>query len=164
MSFFLCRLTDPALTEGFSDYSNLIAWGETFPSNYLCVCLGLLGVSLRPTNGGDSPRTALGDTAGPREGQWQPGGEPPRLYPCSGQAFRTSPAGWMLPAVVLLPCCMPWGALERLDPLTHPPFGTGSVGSTGSAGSQASPRWPRRSLVAKEVLSSHLCCTGVQPG
>lgn len=30
LSFFLCRLTDPALTEGFSDYSDLIAWGKHF--------------------------------------------------------------------------------------------------------------------------------------
>lgn len=163
MSFFLCRLTDPAPTEGFSDYSDLIAWGETFPSNYLCVCLGLLGVSFTPRTVGTALARYLGTELAPGKGSGSLGGThtaAPTLWPgLQDKPCRVDAACSCAPA-----CCMPRGALERLDPLTHPPFGTGSMGSTGSAGSQASPRWPRRSLVAEEVLGSHLCYTGVQPG
>lgn len=145
MSFFLCRLIDPALTEGFSDYSNLIAWGETFPSNYLCVRLGLLGVSLRPTNGGNSPRTALGDTAGPREGQWQPGGNP---HGCTHAP--AGPSGQALPDG----CC-----LQLCSCLLH---ALGSLGEAGSAhppsiwhrqhGQHGQCRQPSKSSVAEGVL------------
>lgn len=49
-------------------------------------------------------------------------------------------------------CCMPWGALEGPDLLTHPWLDTGSVGS---AGSQASPQWPRRRSAATHPPLSH---------
>lgn len=157
MSFFLCRLTDPALTEGFSDYSNLIAWGETFPSNYLCVCLGLLGVSLRPTNGEDSPRTALGDTAGPREGQWQPGGNP---HGCTRALAR--PSGQALPDGCCLQLCScpaacpgePWRGWIR-SPTLHLAQAAWAARAVQAAkqvlGGRGGPWWPRRSSAATFV-------------
>lgn len=47
LSFFLHRLTDEALMEGFSDYSDLIAWGKHF---LLIPCLSSLASRALPSH------------------------------------------------------------------------------------------------------------------
>lgn len=106
-------------------------------------------------NGGDSLRVARcpgaqGDSQaqGRAVAAWVAHKAAPALWP----GLQGKPC-WMDAACSCAPaCCVPWGALERLDPLAHPPLG---AGSTGSAGSQASPQWPRRSSAATHPSLSH---------
>lgn len=89
--FSLCRLTDPALAEVFSDHNHLIAWGKHF-----------LAVTSAPVL---ARRVFLArHTAVPREGQPQQG----RHKPCQADSTCTGAPG---------------EALERPDPLAHPPLG-----------------------------------------
>lgn len=115
--------------------------GETFPSNYLCVRLGSLSVSLCTTDRGDSPCVAGCPGAwghSPGTGTHSCPRAPARL---SGQAL---PAG----------CC-----LQSCSCLLH------ALGSPGGARSAHPPlawhrqrgqcRQPGKSSVAKEALGSH---------
>lgn len=84
-------------------------------------------------------------------------GEPTRLHPRSGRAFRTSPAGWMLPAVVLLPAACPgepWRGWIR-SPTLHLAQAAWAARAVQAAkqvlGGRGGPWWPRRSSAATFV-------------
>lgn len=160
MSFFLCRLTDPAPTEGFSDYSDLIAWGKHFLAITYASGLARWVFPFTPWTAGTAlawhAAPVLGDTAGPREGQSQPGWHT-RLPPRSSQPFRTSPAGWMLPAVALLPAaCLgePWGGRIHSPTLRLAQAARAVQAARQVLGGRGGPRQP----------PTPLCCTGAQPG
>lgn len=157
LSFFLCRLTDPALTEGFSDYSDLIAWGKHFLAIIYVSGLARWVFPFAPGRAGTAlawhAAPALGDKAVPREGWSQPGWHT-GLHPHPGQAFRTSPAGWMLPAAVLLPAaCLGDPRRGRIHTPTLP-LAQAAQAARQVLGGRGGPRQP----------PTPLCCAGAQPG
>lgn len=103
MSFFPRRLTDPALTGGFSDYSDLIAWGKPFPA---IPCLPSLALRTAGSVGLAQGRAGTARVAH---------GAVPMPWP----GLQNKP-GWMNTARGCAPtCCLPWGAPGRPDPLAH---------------------------------------------
>lgn len=133
MSFFPRRLTDPALTGGFSDYSDLIAWGKPFPA---IPCLPSL--ALRTVGSVGLARGRAGTTRVAH-------GAVPMPWP----GLQNKP-GWMNTARGCAPtCCLPWGAPGRPDPLAHPFF----LGPEARAGWAA--RAARRVRGVREVFGCH---------
>lgn len=147
LSFFLCRLTDSALTEGFSDYRDLIAQGKHFLA--IMHVSGLAGwlFAFAPCMVGTAllwhAALAHGDAA---TAAWVPTG----LHPRSSQAFGTSP-----PEGHCLPLCSclggPWRAWIRSPTLHLARAAWAARRVLGGRGGPGQPPTP-------------LCHTGAQPG
>lgn len=113
LSFFLRRLTDAALMEGFSDYSDLIAWGKHF---LVIPCLSSLA-------SGALPSLCRQRGHGLAQGMVPHGTAPALLPGPQDKPRQMASAHGCVPA-----CCMPRGALGRPGSPTHSSLGPSACG------------------------------------